>query len=158
MQSTNFEFLRPENETLANLAGLAEAVIHIDAGSALTRLRGFAEEVTKAIYKEERLTRIPQAQFYDLVERLVYSRPALANRCVNPSNRFPAESMVTKQPTAAEGELRNAQMAMGTAHQLGYVSGHQILRQQKDRHSLTYQDLSKTQVARRLKQLKTVRG
>jgi type I restriction enzyme R subunit len=55
MQSMNFEFLRPENETLANLAGLAEAVLFIDPGSALTRVRSFAEELTKAIYKEERL-------------------------------------------------------------------------------------------------------
>ena len=55
MKSVNFEFLRPGNELLANLAGLAEAVLHIDPGSALTRLRSFAEELTKAIYKEELL-------------------------------------------------------------------------------------------------------
>ena len=63
MKSQNFEFLRPENETLANLGGLAEAVLHVDPGSALTRLRGFAEEVTKSIYKEEYLPRMPQAAF-----------------------------------------------------------------------------------------------
>jgi len=37
MASTNFEFLRPENENLADWAGLAEAVIFVDPGSALTR-------------------------------------------------------------------------------------------------------------------------
>jgi type I restriction enzyme R subunit len=68
MKSTNFEFLRPENDNLANLAALAEAVAFIDPGSALTRLRGFAEEVTKAIYKEEKLPRLPQATFYELIK------------------------------------------------------------------------------------------
>jgi len=52
MKSVNFEFMRPGNEVLANLAGLAEAVLHIDPGSALTRLRSFAEDLTKAVYKE----------------------------------------------------------------------------------------------------------
>lgn len=115
MQSTNFEFLRPENETLANLAGLAEAVIHIDAGSALTRLRGFAEEVTKAIYKEERLTRIPQAQFYDLLKNSVFEG------CVSKSLLYQIDSLRiqgNKTAHGAEGDLRNAQIAMGTAHQL----------------------------------------
>ena len=42
MKSVNFEFLRPANEALAEVAGLAEAVLHVDPGSALTRLRGFA--------------------------------------------------------------------------------------------------------------------
>ena len=30
MKSINFEFLRPENDLLANLGGLAEAVLHVD--------------------------------------------------------------------------------------------------------------------------------
>jgi len=64
MKSVNFEFLRPGNELLANLAGLAEAVIHIDPGSALTRLRSFAEELTKGIYKEELLPRIASASLW----------------------------------------------------------------------------------------------
>lgn len=72
MQSTNFEFLRPDNEVLANLAGLAEAVLHIDPGSALTRLRAFAEELTKSIYKEERLPRVPQSSFYELIKNPVF--------------------------------------------------------------------------------------
>ncbi len=37
MKSFNFELLRPGNEPLANSVGLAEAVLHIDPGSALTR-------------------------------------------------------------------------------------------------------------------------
>ncbi|KDE39838.1 Type I restriction-modification system, restriction subunit R [Nitrincola lacisaponensis] len=43
LKSVNFEFLRPENDVLANFGGLAEAVLHIDQGSAMTRLRSFAE-------------------------------------------------------------------------------------------------------------------
>ncbi len=72
MKSISFEFLRPGNQLLANLAGLAEAVLHIDPGSALTRLRSFAEELTKAIYKEELLPRMPQSSFYDLVKDPVF--------------------------------------------------------------------------------------
>ncbi|MEX5322772.1 DUF4145 domain-containing protein [Pseudomonas shirazica] len=72
MKSVNFEFLRPGNELLANLAGLAEAVLHVDPGSALTRLRSFAEEMTKAIYKHETLPRVPQATFYELVKDPVF--------------------------------------------------------------------------------------
>ncbi|WP_254919831.1 hypothetical protein [Pseudomonas aeruginosa] len=63
MKSISFESLRSGNELLANLARLAEAVLHIDPGSALTRLRSFAEERTKAIYKEELLPRMPQSTF-----------------------------------------------------------------------------------------------
>ena len=73
MKSVNFEFLRPANEALTEVAGLAEAVLHIDPGSALTRLRGFAEEVTKAIYKEELLPRLPQATFYELLKDPVFT-------------------------------------------------------------------------------------
>ena len=73
MKSVNFEFLRPGNELLANLAGLAEAVLHIDPGSALTRLRSFAEELTKAIYKEELLPRLPPYGFFDPVKSTVFN-------------------------------------------------------------------------------------
>lgn len=45
MKSVIFELLRPGNELLVSLAGLAEAVLHIYPGSALTRLRSFAEEL-----------------------------------------------------------------------------------------------------------------
>lgn len=115
MQSTNFEFLRPENENLANLAGLAEAVIFIDPGSALTRLRGFAEEVTRAIYKEEILPRLPQASFHELLKNSVFEH------CVNKSlihqiNFLRLQGNETAH--GAKGDVRNAQIALGIAHQL----------------------------------------
>ena len=111
----NFEFLRPENETLANLAGLAEAILFIDPGSALTRVRSFAEELTKAIYKEERLPRVPRAGFYDLVKNPVFED------CVSKSliHQINYVRVLGNDPAhGATGELRNAQMALGTAHQL----------------------------------------
>lgn len=115
MQSMNFEFLRPENETLANLAGLAEAVLFIDPGSALTRVRSFAEEVTKAIYKEERLPRVPRAGFYDLVKNPVFED------CVNKSliHQINYLRIQGNDPAhGATGELSTAQTALVTAYQL----------------------------------------
>ncbi|MEP0357405.1 DEAD/DEAH box helicase family protein [Paraglaciecola sp.] len=115
MQSMNFEFLKPENETLANLGGLAEAVLFIDPGSALTRARSFAEELTKAIYKEERLPRVPRAGFYDLVKNPVFED------CVNKSliHQINYLRILGNDPAhGATGDLRNAQFALGTAHQL----------------------------------------
>jgi type I restriction enzyme R subunit len=111
----NFEFLKPENETLANLAGLAEAVLHIDPGSALTRMRSFAEELTKAIYKEERLPRLPKSTFYELVKDPVFKD------CVDASliHQINYLRVLGNEPAhGAAGEIRNALLAMGTGHQL----------------------------------------
>lgn len=120
MKSTNFEFLRPDNDVLANLAGLAESALHIDPGSTLTRLRSFAEELTKVIYKEELLPRMPQSSFFDLIKSPVFKD------CVNKSLIHQINFLrVQGNDTAhgAEGELRNAQMALGTAHQLAMYMG-----------------------------------
>ena len=115
MKSENFEFLRPENELLANLGGLAEAVLHIDPGSALTRLRGFAEELTKAVYKEERLPRMPQSSFYDLVRNSVFE-DCVSKSLIHQINFLRIQGNDTAH--GGEGNIRNAQMALGTAHQL----------------------------------------
>jgi len=120
MKSQNFEFLRPENELLANLGGLAEAVLHIDPGSALTRLRSFAEELTKAVYKEEVLPRMPQSSFYELIKSPVFED------CVSKSLIHQINFLRIQGNDAAhggEGELRNGQMALGTAHQLAMYMG-----------------------------------
>ena len=114
MKSVNFEFLRPGNELLANLAGLAEAVLHIDPGSALTRLRSFAEELTKAIYKEELLPRLPQSSFYELVKPGVCRLRQQA--LVHQINFLRIRGNDTAH--GAEGELRDAQAALKTAYQL----------------------------------------
>ncbi|EOV6320641.1 DEAD/DEAH box helicase family protein [Vibrio parahaemolyticus] len=129
MKSVNFEFLRPENEVLANLGGLAEAVLHIDPGSALTRLRNFAEELTKSIYKEERLPRLPEATLYELTKSPVFSD------CVTKSLIYQINFLrVQGNDTAhgAEGELRNAHMALGIAHQLAMYIGIKYYGKKKD--------------------------
>lgn len=120
MKSTNFEFLRPENALLANLGGLAEAVLHIDPGSALTRLRSFAEELTKAIYKEELLPRMPQSSFYELIKSPVFE-DCVSKSLIHQINFLRIQGNDTAH--GAEGELRNAQMAVGTAYQLAMYMG-----------------------------------
>ena len=115
MKSVNFEFLRSGNELLANLAGLAEAVLHIDPGSALTRLRSFAEELTKSVYKEELLPRMPQSTFYDLVKNSVFA-DCVSKSLVHQINFLRVQGNDTAH--GAEGNLRNAQQALITAHQL----------------------------------------
>lgn len=115
MKSVNFEFLRPGNEVLANLAGLAEAVLHIDPGSALTRLRSFAEELTKAVYKEELLPRLPQSSFYDLVKNPVFAD------CVSKSLIYQINFLRIQGNESAhggEGDLRSAKLALNAAHEL----------------------------------------
>ncbi|MCZ2722399.1 DEAD/DEAH box helicase family protein [Marinomonas sp. 15G1-11] len=115
MKSQNFEFLRPENEVLANLAGLAEAVLHIDPGSALTRLRAFAEELTKAIYKEECLPRLPESTLNTMVRDTVFQN-CVTKPLVHQLNYLRAQGNETAH--GGEGDLRTALMALGTAHQL----------------------------------------
>lgn len=115
MKSVNFEFLRPGNETLANLGGLAEAVLHIDPGSALTRLRSFAEELTKAIYQLELLPRLPQSSFYELVKNPVFL-DCTSRSLVHQINFLRIQGNDTAH--GAEGELRDAKQALGTAYQL----------------------------------------
>lgn len=115
MISLNFEFLRPGNELLANLAGLAEAVMHIDPGSALTRLRSFAEELTKTIYKEETLPRLPQSSFYELVKNPVFA-DCTSKPLIHQINFLRIQGNDTAH--GAEGDLRNAQLALKTAYQL----------------------------------------
>ncbi|SDZ86036.1 DEAD/DEAH box helicase family protein [Microbulbifer marinus] len=128
MKSQNFEFLRPENEALANLGGLAEAVLHVDPGSALTRLRGFAEEVTKSIYKEEYLPRVPQANFYELVKSSVFES-CVDRSLIHQLNFLRVQGNETAH--GAEGDLRSAQMALGTAHQLAMYMGLKYYRKSK---------------------------
>ncbi len=129
MESVNFEFLRPENELLANLGGLAEAVLHIDPGSALTRLRSFAEELTKAIYKEEVLPRMPQSSFYELIKSPVFE--ACASKSLIHQINF-LRIQGNDAAHGAEGELRNAQMALGTAHQLAMYMAIKYYGKKKD--------------------------
>lgn len=64
MQSINFEILRQQRPALAELGGFAEHYLHTDPESSLTKLRIFAEHLTKAIYWELRLAK-PAVQTLD---------------------------------------------------------------------------------------------
>lgn len=64
MQSVNFESLRKDRPALADLGGFAEHYLHTDPESSLTKLRIFAEHLTKAIYWELRLAK-PEVQTLD---------------------------------------------------------------------------------------------
>ena len=115
MQSTNFAFLRPHHDTLANLGGLAEAVLFLDPGSALTRLRGFAEEVTRTIYHLERLPRLPQASFYDLLKDSVFTG-CVSRALLDQLHVLRREGNSTAH--GSNGDARNAHLALGIAHQI----------------------------------------
>lgn len=120
MNSVNFEFLRPKYDVLANLGGLAEAVLHIDPGSALTRLRSFGEEMTKTIYKEEALPRFPQASFYEMVKNPVFV-DCVDKSLIHQLNFLRVQG--NDSAHGAEGDLRYARLALSTAHQLaGYMA------------------------------------
>lgn len=120
MKSQNFEFLRKHNPVLANLGGLAEAVLHIDPGSALTRLRSFAEELTKSIYGEEKLPQMPRSTFSELIRDRSFE--ASVDRSLLHQLNF---LRVQGNDTAhgAEGDVRAASVALGTAHQLAAYMG-----------------------------------
>ena len=55
MKSVNFEILRPRWPELAELGGFAEAYAHADPASPLVKLRLYAENVTKDLYRDLRL-------------------------------------------------------------------------------------------------------
>ena len=55
MKSQNFEFLRPKQEVLADLAGFAERYAHEDPASSLIKQRSFVEHVVTDIYRAYRL-------------------------------------------------------------------------------------------------------
>ena len=73
MKSANFEILRKGWPELAELGGLAEAYVHADPASALVKLRSFAENLTKDIYREQRLPKPDQPTFVDLLKNPAFS-------------------------------------------------------------------------------------
>lgn len=68
MKSLNFEILRPNWPELAELGGFAESYAHADPASALVKLRLFAENLTKDIYRDLRLPKPEQPSFVDLLK------------------------------------------------------------------------------------------
>lgn len=115
MKSQNFEFIRAHRPELADLGGCAEAVLFVDPGSALTRLRSLAETLTKAIHKEERLPNLPQASFYDLVKHPAF-RAVVDHSLIHQINFLRVQG--NDSAHGAEGDLRTASQALGVAYQL----------------------------------------
>lgn len=73
MKSLNFEFLRPEWQELAELGAFAEVYAYTDPASALVKLRLFAENLTKDVYRDLRLPKPDQATFIDLLRNETFS-------------------------------------------------------------------------------------
>jgi len=68
MKSVNFEFLHDGWPELAALGGFAESYTHADPASALVKLRLFAENLTKDIYRDLKLPKPEQPTFVDLLK------------------------------------------------------------------------------------------
>src|SRR5689334_2162217 len=67
MQSQNFEFLREGWPQLAELGGFAERYLDTDPQSSCTKMRLFAEEVARGLYRLLGLERLPEASLVDLL-------------------------------------------------------------------------------------------
>ena len=113
--SLNFELIRQHNEKLANLGGLAELILHLDPGSALTRLRSFAEEVTKEIYDIDRLPKLPRSTFIELLKNDAFV-DVTEMRLRDHLHFLRLEGNDTAH--GAEGSLKKALSALATAHQV----------------------------------------
>lgn len=68
MKSINFEILRDGWPELAGLGAFAESYVHADPASALVKLRLFAENLTKDIYRELRLPKPDLPTLVDLLK------------------------------------------------------------------------------------------
>jgi len=115
MQSENFEFIRPYRPELADLGGYAEAILHIDPGSAQTRLRSLAEAITRAIHLQERLPFIPQADFYALLTADSFIA-VVDKTLINYLHLLRKQGNETAH--GKEGGLSTALQALGIAYQL----------------------------------------
>jgi len=115
MQSQNFEFIRPFLSELADLGGYAEAILHIDPGSAQTRIRSLAESITRIIHRQERLPFIPQADFYSLL--VADSFKSVVNKTLIDYLHI-LRKQGNETAHGGEGKLLNARQAIGIAYQL----------------------------------------
>lgn len=74
MRSVNFEFLRENNEELADLGGFAEKYAHDDPQSSLVKLRQYGENLTLDFFGHFGIPREPGASFYELLDALKDAR------------------------------------------------------------------------------------
>ncbi len=74
MKTSNFEFLKPKWEALANIAGFAEQYVHADPSSALVKLRQFGEQIVEYIYGHHNLPKPYQAGLNDLMQEFTFKQ------------------------------------------------------------------------------------
>ena len=74
MNSINFELLRSKWPELAELGGFAESYVYNDPASALLKLRTFAENLTKDIYRDLGLPLLNRASQLDHLENDVFKQ------------------------------------------------------------------------------------
>ena len=74
MNTVNFEFLKPNWEALANIAGFAEQYVHADPASSLVKLRLFCEQVVEHIYAHHRFSKPFQAGLNDLLQEYTFKQ------------------------------------------------------------------------------------
>jgi type I restriction enzyme, R subunit len=67
MKSQNFEILKSDWPELAKLGAFAEAYVYTDASSAMVKLRLFAENLTKDLYRDLNLPREARSSLIDLL-------------------------------------------------------------------------------------------
>ena len=106
MKSTNFEFLSPRWSELAELGAFAEAYTFNDPTSAIIKLRLFAENMTKDIYRDLKLPRPEQLSFIDYLTNDTF-------KTITPKvvlNKF--HSLRINGNKAAHGELSKPDKAL----------------------------------------------
>lgn len=115
MKSINFELIRPHREELADLGGLAEFHLYVDPGSALVKLRSFAEYVVKDIYAQERLPKLHRPQLIDLMQNDAFEQ--VVDRSL--LNHLHYLRIQGNGPAHGEpAETSTAKIALGIAHQV----------------------------------------
>lgn len=100
---------------LANLGGYAEKLLYIDPGSSLTRLRSFAEVVTRTIHEKERLPLMTQASFYDLLRAHSFTS-TIDKRLIHQIDYIRIQGNNTAH--GGKGDTQTAASVLGIAHQL----------------------------------------
>ena len=88
MKSVNFEIIRDGWPELAALGGFAESYTHADPASAVVKLRLFAENLIKDIYRDLRLPKPEQPTLVDLLKNDAFA-------AITPKGLFEAFSRAT---------------------------------------------------------------
>lgn len=121
-QSMNFEFIRSYMPETAELGWCAENVLHIDPGSALTRLRAMCETIVNEIYEQESLVKGGRDNLSDLLKR-----PSFQNSIAQSllSNLYRLKKSGNATAHGGLGKLSEAAICLGIAHDvLKYMAVH----------------------------------